>query len=354
MPNALIAMSGGVDSSVAAFLMQQRGFTCAGVTMKLFDAEEPDALHKKSCCSLSDVNDARDVAFRLGIPHYTLNLKDEFEHDVIKKFISTYERGGTPNPCIDCNRFIKFNTLLYRARQLEFDTLVTGHYARIVKSNGRFLLKKGLDTNKDQSYVLYMMTQAQLAATVFPLGDFTKEEVRNIAEEHGFINAGKQDSQDICFVPNGDYAGFMESRRGKQYPSGDIRDLSGKKIGVHNGIVRYTIGQRRGLGISASVPLYVQSKSMQTNTITLGPKSSLYSTSLTADNMNLIACGNLNAPLRVSVKTRYLQKEQSAIAEQTGTDSFRIDFDHPQAAITSGQAAVMYNGDLVIGGGTIR
>ena len=252
-------MSGGVDSSVAAFLTRRQGFRCVGITMKLFDLSEENTL-EKSCCSLADVNDAREVAYRLEFPHYVLNLKAAFERDVIEKFIRVYQEGGTPNPCIECNRSIKFNTLLVRAGELEAAYLATGHYARIEKAGGRFLLKKGRDENKDQSYVLYTMTQEELGRTLFPLGELTKDEVRAIAREHHFINAVKRDSQDICFVPDGDYGRFIEQWTGEKNRAGAIVDCAGNKIGEHRGFIRYTIGQRRGLGVSANEPYYVCAK----------------------------------------------------------------------------------------------
>jgi tRNA-specific 2-thiouridylase len=345
-------MSGGVDSSVAAALMLEQGFQCIGLTMKLYSGEHAP---RRGCCSLKDVNDARAVAHSLDIPHYVLNFTGEFERDVIRRFIETYENGATPNPCIDCNRYIKFNSLLLRTRQLDFDFLVTGHYARISRdsASGRMLLRKSLDTRKDQSYVLYCLTQEQLSRTILPLGELSKSDVRKLAEEKKFINAGKEESQDICFVPDGDYGSFMEAYTGKRYPQGDIIDTAGKVIGRHRGIVRYTIGQRRGLGVAANVPVYVAAKSAADNTITLGPESSLYGKSLIAHNINLIACESLERPLRVKVKTRYLQEEQAATAVQTDPGCLRIDFDEPQRAISPGQAAVMYDGDIVVGGGTI-
>ena len=341
-------MSGGVDSSVAAALMLDRGFNCVGITLKLYKGES-------RCCSLADVNDARNVAFTLGMDHYILNFTEEFDRQVIRRFVEIYEQGETPNPCIDCNRHIKFNSLLLRARQLEFDLLVTGHYARVTRdeSSGRFLLQKALDEKKDQSYVLYCLTQTQLERTSFPLGELSKNEVRKIAEQKKFVNAAKSESQDICFVPDGDYGSFIEAYTGKTYPPGDIIDMEGRTIGRHRGIIRCTIGQRRGLGVAANVPVYVAAKSMEDNTVTLGPEAALYSRSLITKDINLIACGDLKKPMRVMVKTRYLQAAQSAIAEQTGENSLRIDFDEPQRAITPGQAAVMYDGDIVVGGGTI-
>jgi tRNA-specific 2-thiouridylase len=341
-------MSGGVDSSVAAALMQEEGYRCAGVTMKLFSGES-------RCCSLADVNDARNVAFGLGIPHYVLNFQDEFGDKVIRRFVEIWERGETPNPCIDCNRYIKFNLLLLRARQIDFDCLATGHYARIGedRASGRFLLRKALDAKKDQSYVLYCLSQEQLRAVRFPLGDLTKEAVRRMAEERRFINAGKQDSQDICFVPSGDHGAFIEGYRGREAAEGDIIGIDGRRLGRHRGLVRYTIGQRRGLGVAAGEPLYVAAKSTADNTVTLGPDRSLYARSLDAHDLNLIACDRIEGPLRVRVKTRYLQQEQAAWAEQTGDDTLHIEFDEAQRALTPGQAAVLYDGDYVVGGGTI-
>ena len=349
-------MSGGVDSSVAAALALKQGFSCAGVTLKLFDSEDlapGDRPGSRGCCSLSDINDARQAAYKLGIANYVLNFTGPFHQEVIRRFIETYESGATPNPCIDCNRHIKFERLLYRARELDFDILVTGHYARIEKQNGRFLLKKSLDSHKDQSYVLYAMTQEQLCRGAFPLGELTKDKVREIAREMGFINAAKRDSQDICFVPGGDYGAFMESYTGKRYPPGDIIDKTGKILGKHQGLVRYTIGQRRGLGVAANEPFYVCAKSLRTNTLTLGPDKDLYSRVLHAEHINLIPWDRLEKALRVKVKTRYLQNEQWASVEQVAEDRLRIEFDEPQRAITPGQAAVLYDGDVVVGGGTI-
>jgi tRNA-specific 2-thiouridylase len=361
---AVIAMSGGVDSSAAAALMIQEGYDCIGVTLKLYTTEESggdgagtggEAKAHRGCCSLADVNDARQVAHKLGMPHYVLNFTEAFRKEVIGRFIETYEKGGTPNPCIDCNRFIKFDLLLFRANQLDFDLLVTGHYAQVEKDpvSGRYLLKKSVDAKKDQSYVLYCLTQEQLARTRFPLGGLTKPEVRELAEAKGFINANKQDSQDICFVPDGDYGAFMERYTGKEYPEGDIVDLEGRIVGRHRGIVRYTLGQRRGLGVAMNDPVYVAAKDMARNTVTLGPEASLYTKALTATNINLIACERIDSPLRVRVKTRYLQQERPAAVEQTSPDEIRVTFDEPQRAVTPGQAAVLYDGGIVVGGGTI-
>jgi tRNA-specific 2-thiouridylase len=344
---SLIAMSGGVDSAVSAALMIGKGHECIGATMQLI------AGGGGKCCSLQDINDARAAAYKLGIPHYVMNYMEEFSRHVIEPFMAAYENGETPNPCIECNRHLKFRLLLHRARELEAQTLVTGHYARIGKVGGRWILKKGVDAKKDQSYVLYMMTQDQLAHTVFPLGDKTKAEVRDLAREMGLSNAEKKESQDICFVPDGDYGSFIESRRGKPCPEGDITDLNGKVLGRHRGLIRYTLGQRRGLGVAANIPVYAARKNMAENILVLGPEESLYSTVFHAGALNLIACENIHTPLRLMVKTRYLQQEQPALAEQTGPDTVRVAFETPQRAITPGQAAVFYDGETVIGGGTI-
>lgn len=350
---ALIAMSGGVDSSVAAFLTKQAGYDCIGVTMKLFQNEDIGASRAKTCCSLDDVEDARSVARRLGIPYYVFNFSGDFKAQVIDRFAAAYESGATPNPCIDCNRYLKFDRLFQRARELGCEAIVTGHYARIEKQNGRYILKKALDKSKDQSYVLYMLTQEQLAHICFPLGELSKSEVRNIAEAQGFCNSEKPDSQDICFIPDGDYAAFLEQYTGKPYPTGDILDLSGQVIGQHRGAVRYTAGQRKGLGLALNKPVYVCRKDMTANTVTVGSEQSLYSQELWADDVNWIAIDHLSAPMRVHAKIRYRQTEQSATAYPDESGKIRLLFDKPQRAITAGQAIVLYIGDTVMGGGII-
>lgn len=352
---ALIAMSGGVDSSVAAFLMQRQGYDCMGVTMKLYDNDDIGISREKTCCSLDDIEDARSVAFHLGMPYHVFNFKDDFEEKVIKKFISTYENGGTPNPCIDCNRYLKFERLFKRAQELRYDYIVTGHYARVEFDKGinRYLLKKGMDESKDQSYVLYSLTQEQLKHTLFPLGHYRKTEIRRIAQENGFINHAKRDSQDICFVPDGNYAGFIEKHAGKIYPKGNFVNENGEILGTHNGIIRYTIGQRKGLGISGSCPLYVCAKNTDKNEILLGSAESLLQKEVIMNDINLISRSEINKPIRIKAKTRYNMKEQAASAVQLDENTIKITFDEPQRAITKGQAAVMYDGDTVVGGGTI-
>lgn len=351
---AMVAMSGGVDSSVAAHLIKSRGYDAIGVTLRLFDAEEPPEEGSKTCCSLDDVEDAQSVATRLGMKHYTFNFKDEFRREVIGRFIDAYEHCRTPNPCIECNKHIKFKKLLERAKQLEYDYIVTGHYARISEENGRFLLKKGLDNTKDQSYVLYSLTQEQLKHTLLPIGEMTKKEVREIAQENGFINARKRDSQDICFVPDGDYASFIRRCSGREYPNGSFVDMDGNVLGEHKGLIKYTVGQRKGLGLALPKPMYVCSLCPEDNTVILGDNSDLFSKELDAEEINLIACERIDAPIRVTAKVRYSQSAQPATVWQTGDDSIHVKFDEPQRAITSGQAVVMYDGEIVVGGGVIK
>ncbi|MDR1933161.1 MAG: tRNA 2-thiouridine(34) synthase MnmA [Spirochaetales bacterium] len=355
-PKALIAMSGGVDSCVAAYLMKQRGFDCAGAMMRLFENEEAGISREKSCCSIADARHAREAARKIGIPFFIYNFAGEFREHIMRRFADSYQCGKTPNPCIDCNRFIKFEKFLARARLLEYERIATGHYARIEEDpgSGRYLLKKGLDPAKDQSYVLYAMTQAQLERTVFPLGELTKPEVRAIAEARGFANAHKKESQDICFIPDGDYANFIERFTGRVCESGPVVDRQGNILGRHKGAIRFTRGQRRGIGVSTSGErLYVCATDIQANTVVLGTEDSLYSQTLTAEDINLIPFAKLDKPLRVKAKIRYRMPEQPAVVEQTGEDTLRVSFDEPQRAITRGQAVVLYDGDLVVGGGTI-
>ena len=354
-PNkALIAMSGGVDSSVAAYLMQEAGFDCVGAMMRLYD-NETAGIDAKTCCSLDDAEDARSVARRLGMPFHVFNAKDDFADKVISKFIRCYECGTTPNPCIDCNRYLKFDHLLRRALILGCDTIVTGHYARIRfdSDSGRYLLYKASDLSKDQSYVLYCLNQEQLSHIRFPLGELTKEQVRSIAEKRGFINARKRDSQDICFVPDGDYVAFMERYTQKQYTPGAFLDLEGNIVGTHRGAVCYTLGQRKGLGLAMGAPVYVCGKDMEANTVTIGPNEALYARTLVANDWNWFPFPILTQPMSVMARSRYNQKEQPATVYPEADGTARVVFDQPQRAMTPGQAVVLYQGDLVIGGGTI-
>ncbi|MDD6762382.1 MAG: tRNA 2-thiouridine(34) synthase MnmA [Clostridiales bacterium] len=350
---AIIAMSGGVDSSVAAYLMQQRGYDIIGATLRLFTNEDA-GIREKSCCSLSDVEDARAVAHRLGIEHYVFNFSDDFRTEVMDRFVNAYENGRTPNPCIDCNRYIKFKRLLQRAKELEYDYVVTGHYARIARENGRYILKKGLDETKDQTYVLYSMTQEQLKHTLLPLGELRKTEVREIAAEQGFINAKKHDSQDICFVPDGRYADFIEQYTGREYPGGNFVDMEGNVLGTHKGVIRYTRGQRKGLGLALPKPMYVCRTDLDKNLVVLGDNDDLFSSSLDASDINLMAVERIEQPIRVQAKIRYSQSAADAVVWQTGDDRLHVEFDKPQRAITRGQAVVLYDGETVVGGGVIE
>ena len=351
---AMIAMSGGVDSAVAAYLTIQSGYPCVGATLRLYDNAIIGSEEGSTCCSLEDVEDARSVAHRLGISHYVFNFSGDFREKVIDKFVRCYEHGTTPNPCIDCNRYLKFEQLLHRAKTIACSHIVTGHYARICQSaNGRFLLQKAKDEAKDQTYFLYALTQEQLSHTLFPLGGLTKAEVRQIAAEQGFVNARKRDSQDICFVPEGDYKTFLERYTGKHYPPGNFLDADGKVVGQHQGAVGYTLGQRKGLGLAMGEPVYVCGKDMQRNTVSVGPNETLFRKELLANDWNWFPFPHLTEPVRCKAKIRSRQIEQPAVV-YPGADGFaRVVFDAPQRAITPGQAVVLYDGDLVIGGGTI-
>lgn len=351
----LIAMSGGVDSSVTALLIKNQGYECMGATMNLFQNEDLGIPMNKTCCSIEDINDARSVANRIGIDYRVFNLQEKFKEKVIEPFIKSYEDGATPNPCIDCNRYLKFGRLLERAEDLNYDYIATGHYAVIEynEETGRYNLRKSKDLKKDQTYVLYNMTQDMLAHTIFPLGSLTKEEVREIAEENGFINAKKAESMDICFVKGTDYASFIENYTDKKYPEGDFIDMHGNVIGRHKGIIRYTIGQRKGLGVSFGKPMFVYSKNAKDNTVTLASDEELMSHELFANKINLIPFNKLEKPMKVKARARYNMVEQPAIVEQIEDNLIKVTFDEPQRAFAKGQAVVLYDGDYVVGGGTI-
>ena len=353
MEKALIAMSGGVDSSLAAQLTKEAGYECAGCTMKLYDNEEIGLGRGHTCCSLDDVEDARSVAYKIGIPYYVFNFKDSFHDKVISRFVRSYEQGLTPNPCIDCNRYMKFDRLYERAKTLGFRYVVTGHYARIEQLNGEYFLKKALDETKDQSYVLCFMTQEQLAHTLFPLGKMKKTDVRALAEKYHFINAAKPDSQDICFVPDGDYAAFLERYTGKKYTPGPFLDIEGNVLGTHRGTIHYTIGQRKGLGTAFGKPMYVMHIDAGSNTVTLAEDKDLYADVLTAADFNWISGKAPAAEIPCMAKIRYRQKEQPAVAYPQPDGNVRIEFERPQRAITPGQAVVLYDGETVLGGGRI-
>jgi len=350
--SALVALSGGVDSAVAALLAQRGGIDCTCAAMVLFEGGDKVAV------------DARSVAERLGMPFYTFDFAEYFTERVIEPFISDYQKGRTPNPCVVCNKFLKFGRFLDKAHELGKDFIVTGHYAQVecdeevVHQNdgqptGRYLLKRGADLSKDQSYALYTLTQEQLSRTVFPLGGLTKVEVREIALEAGLDNANKSESQDICFIPDADYVKFIKEYTGDSLCRGRFVDVDGKYLGENEGITAYTVGQRRGLGLAMPYPTYVLELRPEDDTVVVGKEEMLYSKSLRAVGINLIPFDKIDEPIRANVKIRYSDPGHLATVEQTGEDSLHIEFDEPQRAITKGQAAVIYDGDFVIGGGTI-
>ena len=350
----LVAMSGGVDSAVSAHLIKQQ-YEALGVTMKLHDESDNLIYGENSCCSNQDIADAKSVCDLVGIPHEVHDFGTSFKDCVIKDFIDSYKNGSTPNPCVVCNRKIKFEALLKMALERGYDAIATGHYARIEKRfDGRYLLKKAIDLTKDQSYVLYSLTQHQLSHTIFPLGEMTKQDARDLAAKIGFTNARKHDSQDICFVPDGNYVSFIERTTGEKFKKGNFVDLNGNILGKHEGIIKYTIGQRKGLGIAFGEPIYVIKKDINNNTVILGRNSELFGTTLTANNINLISCDKITESMRVKAKIRYNQKEQPATVIQLDDDRIQVIFDEPQRAITKGQSVVLYDGDIVVGGGIIE
>ncbi|MBE6633879.1 MAG: tRNA 2-thiouridine(34) synthase MnmA [Ruminococcaceae bacterium] len=347
----LIAMSGGVDSAVAAMMIKQSGATCAGANMRLHNKTDAEG----ACGSGEDAADAEKVASALNIPFFALDFSSDFEKNVILPFVTAYENGRTPNPCIECNRFLKFDRFLKEALSRGFTHIATGHYARIDfdASRNRYLLKKAADLTKDQSYVLWTIRQEQLAHILFPLGDMTKAEARQLAEESGLAVAHKSDSQDICFVPDGKYADFVERYRGTTFPAGEFRAQDGRVLGYHRGIIRYTIGQKKGLGLVLPEPLYVSAIHAEDNSITLSPSEGLFSTTLTATHINLISVPRIEGAVRLKAKVRYRHTEEWATVTQPTPDTLRVEFDQPQRAITKGQSVVLYDGDVVVGGGII-
>ena len=370
---AIIAMSGGVDSSVAAHLMKQKGYDCLGVTMRLYDKEnmdsdgssETDAKEACGCGDIcgcqkefvsKDIQDAKKVADAVGIPFEVWDYREEFDRDVIKHFVETYVKGDTPNPCVECNHYIKFGKMMDETFARGYDILATGHYVRneYDEATGRYLLKKAVDLSKDQSYMLFNLTQEQLSHIEFPLGGFSKDEIRQMAGQQELVNAQKRDSQDICFVPDGKYAEFIEDYLGTTFEKGEFVTTEGEVLGEHQGMIRYTLGQRRGLGISAAARLYVVDKDMENNRVILGSNEDLMSDTLVADQVNLISIDKITEPIRCTAKVRYKHKEAAATVTQISEDQIKVVFDQPQRGITPGQAVVLYDGDVVIGGGVIR
>ena len=350
---ALIAMSGGVDSSVAAALMIKEGYECIGCTMVLYDNDTAETASDRTCCSADDVSDARSVAAKLNIPYYVLNFKEDFREKVVKKFADCYFAGRTPNPCVDCNRYMKFEKLYEKARMMDCDVLVTGHYARITFDGEKYHLKKAADPKKDQSYVLACMTQNQLSHTRFPLGEIEKSDARDLAEAEGFRNAHKADSQDICFVPDGDYARVVEEVSGKKSTPGNFVNTGGDVLGTHKGIIHYTVGQHKGLGLSLPEAMYVCEVREADNTVVLGHKEELYRSELVAGEFHFISGTFPTEPFHCKAKIRYRQAEEDCTVYPLDNRAVRLVFKEPQRAVTPGQLAVLYDGDEVLGSGTI-
>lgn len=349
---AIAAMSGGVDSAVTAYLLRQHGYDVTGVTLRLIDPNDKTVCGR--CSTLHDAEDAKSVCDRIGIEHVVINFTDTFRENVMERFCNSYLSGYTPNPCVDCNKYIKFDKMLECLDELNCDVFATGHYAQIeTDANGRYLLKKAADSAKDQSYFLYSLSQKQLSKVLFPLGKLTKDEVREIAAEQSFVNSRKKDSQDICFIPDGNFSGFIQRYKQLQPTPGSFIDTDGNILGAHNGAYMFTIGQRKGLGIALGKPAYVLSTDTEKNTVTLGSNDELFKNKLYAEKINLIAVDRINSPMRVTAKIRYSHREAAATVEQTGENSFVVEFDEPQRAVTPGQSVVLYDGDIIIGGGVV-
>ena len=353
----LVAMSGGVDSSAAAMLLQQQGYDVTGATLRMFSNEDLGLEQDSACCSLSDVEDAKLVAHKLGIPHYVFNFSPCFRRCVIDRFISEYEAGRTPNPCVDCNKHIKFGELLDRARLMDCKYLATGHYARIIfdADRNRWLLARGDDHAKDQSYMLFNLTQQQLAHILLPLADITKPEIRRMSENRGLITAHKPDSQEICFIPDHDYAKYIRENTDAELPPGNFVDLDGNILGKHLGITHYTVGQRKGLNLSMGKPVFVVEIRPETNEVVIGDSKDVFSDHLTCDHVNWMSVDGLHGEtMKVTAKIRYSHKGAPCEIREIGPDLVEVQFEEPQRAITPGQAVVFYDGDYVVGGGVIR
>jgi tRNA-specific 2-thiouridylase len=352
----VVGMSGGVDSSVAAWLLKEQGYDVIGVTMQIWQDEDTKTQEENGgCCGLSAVDDARRVAWDLGIPYYVMNFKEEFKSSVIDYFVEEYQKGRTPNPCIACNRYVKWESLLKRSLDIGADFIATGHYAQIDKlPNGRYALKKSVTAAKDQTYALYNLTQEQLARTLMPVGAYTKDRIREIAGEISLRVAHKPDSQEICFIPDNNYAGFIEENAGEKAPEGNFVDLNGQVIGRHKGITHYTVGQRKGLNLSMGHPVFVVEIRPETNEVVIGDGEDVFSDSLRAGHLNWMAIDGLHGkPMQVTAKIRYSHKGALCTIQEVEDGVVECKFDEPQRAITPGQAVVFYDGDFVVGGGTI-
>lgn len=356
MSKVVVGMSGGVDSSVAAYLLKEQGYDVIGVTMQIWQDEEQAAQEENGgCCGLSAVDDARRAAAALEIPYYVMNFKKEFKENVIDYFVEEYQNGRTPNPCIACNRYVKWESLLQRSLSIGAEYIATGHYARVVQlENGRYTLRRSATLAKDQTYALYNLTQEQLKRTLMPVGKYTKDEVRAIAEKINLRIANKPDSQDICFVPDGDYAAYIEEEAGVKVPEGNFVLTDGTVLGRHKGITHYTVGQRKGLGLALGYPAFVLEIRPETDEVVIGTKEESMTTQLRARNLNFMAVEDLTEPLHVFTKIRYNHKGAWCTIEKTGEDEVLCTFDEPQRAVTPGQAVVFYDGEYVLGGGTIQ
>ncbi len=355
MAKVLVGMSGGVDSSVAAKVLLDSGYDVTGVTVRMFSPDEIIKKEERVSSSLSDIDDAKAVADKLGFKHIVFDFSNEFRKYVINDFVESYISGKTPNPCIECNKHIKFGQMLDRAEELGYDYIATGHYAVKEKDpvTGRYILRRPADRSKDQTYVLYGLTQKQLEKTLFPLAAYEKSEVRQIAETSGLINSRKPDSQDICFVPDGQYGEFIKSKASHRICQGEFKDTSGNILGTHKGIIHYTIGQRKGLGIALGKPAFVVSKNSSDNTVVLGSNDDLMSYEVMAEDVNLISVESVTEKMNVTAKIRYNQIDEPAVIYPPENGIMRIVFEKPQRAVTSGQAVVFYDGDIVVGGGRI-
>ncbi|KGP74934.1 thiouridylase [Desulfosporosinus sp. Tol-M] len=356
-PKVVVGMSGGVDSSMAAALLQEEGYDVIGITLQIWKSGGPEA--EGGCCSNSAIDDARRVAFILGIPHYVMNFRSYFEESVVDYFTQSYLAGETPNPCLACNKHVKFGEMLRKARGLGAEYIATGHYAQVLRDpdRERFLLSKSSDPRKDQTYALYMLTQEQLAQTLFPLAEYSKEQVRKMADERGLGVGNKPDSQEICFVPNDDYAFFVRERTGELVKPGHFVDLQGKSLGMHQGIIHYTVGQRKGLGVTFGKPMYVVGLNPESNEVVLGDNSDVFTDTLWAIDLNWISIPYLKEPLKVEAKIRYNSAGVQATiypGERGADHEVTVRFEEPQRAVTPGQAVVFYQGNLVVGGGIIN